>query len=381
MYPASNTFHTAVANGNPQMALLLFPDAVFTNEDIDVEKGIEFNDYFNTEEDISIGQAISNEFRFSLFNDERLLNDYVFGEFKALLGVQIDVSTYSVNGNCMIQDGANVYVGRDTSPYLRLNGRAVSGGPNWPVKSLVSINNMMFCFGENGNCVVMDESTGEFSPASVNAFMLNKVRRDYCNAGFRYDADERTVMLWKNGAVQTYEFVPLGTFVADRPNAPDNIEIDFNCNDLMMKFKGDMPSKEELGITYPVTFGNLLTALCNYAEVPYAGGSFINSDATLDKEPEEFGNCTMRDVVGWIAEAAASNARISRDGALVLDWLKTTEQAYDEHDYSDFQPYWYETAPIDKLHNRSTQTDSESTVGDGTRGYLIQDNPLLRGAV
>ena len=69
MYSASNDFHTAVANGAHQIALLIFDDAVFTNDDINVSSGIEFHDYFNTETDLSIGQALSNEINFSIFND------------------------------------------------------------------------------------------------------------------------------------------------------------------------------------------------------------------------------------------------------------------------------------------------------------------------
>ena len=56
MYPCSNAFHQAVSNGNDQIPLLIFQDAVFTQEDIDVEDGIEFDDNFNMEDDVTIGQ-------------------------------------------------------------------------------------------------------------------------------------------------------------------------------------------------------------------------------------------------------------------------------------------------------------------------------------
>ena len=95
MYPASDAFHQAVANGNEQKALLIFSDCVFTDEDISIDNGIEFHEYFNTEEDLSIGQATSNEISFSLFNDARLLNNYAFGDFLATLGVYIQSGTYS----------------------------------------------------------------------------------------------------------------------------------------------------------------------------------------------------------------------------------------------------------------------------------------------
>ena len=86
MYSASSAFRQAVANGNPQMALLLFPDCVFSNRDLDMEKGIEFNDYFNTEDDLTVGLTPSNEISFSILNADRLLNDYEFGEFTATIG-------------------------------------------------------------------------------------------------------------------------------------------------------------------------------------------------------------------------------------------------------------------------------------------------------
>ena len=379
MYPASNAFHEAVANGNHQIALLIFQDAIFTNEDIDVTKGLSFNDYFNTEEDISIGQALSNELDFSLFNDKRLLNDYEFGQFKATLGVLINTDDATTNGNCMIQDGSNLYVGLNTSPYLRKNGQAMVSPPTFAVKAMLSLMGSLYCFGENGAYKVYDESTGNALNVTVNSFMLDKAKRDFWMQGVRYDDEERSLTIWKNGKVFEYEFVPLGTFIADRPNAPDQIEIDFHCNDLMMKFKDDMPSKATLGITYPITFKALLTALCNYVSIPYGGADFINSGAELRKEPEEFQNCTMRDVIGWIAEAAGANARINRDGYMVMDWFRNTNQSMNEHHYAEFQPFWYETQTVDKLYNRSSQDGTETMSGSGNVGYLIQDNPLLKG--
>ena len=98
MYLASNAFHEAVANGAHQIALLIFDDAVFTNDDIDVSAGIEFHDYFNTAEDLSVGQALSNEISFSIFNDEGLLNEYEFGEFLATIGAQTGNETITASG-------------------------------------------------------------------------------------------------------------------------------------------------------------------------------------------------------------------------------------------------------------------------------------------
>ena len=118
----------------------------------------------------------------------------------------------------------------------------------------------------------------------------------------------------KNGKAYTYEMVPLGVFIAERPNAPDQIRISMTCYDRMTKFDDDMPTAGTLGINYPVSIGDLLYALCSYVGVPYRTDSFINKSATIEEEPEEFENVSMRDVIKWIAEAAGSNARFDRDG-------------------------------------------------------------------
>ena len=122
MYPASSAFHQAVREGKPQKALLIFSDTVFTNDDIDVEQGIELTDVFNKEEDLSIGQALSNQLRFSLFNDERLLNNYSFGPFTATIGVQVSQSNYKQFGYVTVVSGGNTYYGSKTYPYLTRNG-------------------------------------------------------------------------------------------------------------------------------------------------------------------------------------------------------------------------------------------------------------------
>lgn len=379
MYQASNAFHQAVANGNHQIALLIFPDALFSSSDIDVDAGIEFNDYFNMEEDISIGQCLSNEISFCLFNDRRLLNDYGFGEFTATIGVQVGAEAAAFTGNCMIQDGADMYVGRDTSPYLRKNGSAMANAPAWPVKGLLSLDGKLFAFGANNNVKVYDEATGNVLDEPVNAFMLDKAKRDIFGKGVRYDGGERELGIWKNGQKYTYEFVPLGVFTADRPNVPDVIRIDMRCNDRMTELDKDWPGSAAMGISYPTTVGTLFEKICTYYNIPYRTSTFINSTATVGREPDEFESTTSRTVLKWIAEAAASNARIDRDGYMVLDWLKTTEQSYDENDYTDFGPYWYETQVVDKVYNRSTQDAGEKVKGTGEVGYLIQDNPLLKG--
>lgn len=391
MYPASQAFHQAVADGAPQKALLIFDDAVFTNDDIDVSAGISFRDYFNMEEDFAIGQAPSNEISFSLLNENRLLNDYKFGDFLATLGVLINTSTYQQTDGVKIitqtygigAPTTNTWTGHDVYPYVRKNGNAVPAQPSFPVRSLLGYNGKVYAFGQVGNeyrHAVYTESSGQnitnLNP--LNSYMLNKSASWY-GRGFNYSSVTRLLDVFDSGTRETYEFVPLGYFTAERPKAPDTLWIDMTCNDFMLKFDDDMPSKSKLKITYPITFKNLLIALCDYVEVDYNLGSFINSGAKLTKEPRDFEHATMRDVVKWIAEAAAGNARFNRDGKLEIAWFKQTNLVLTENDYESFDPYWYETKQIQRLKNRGSDGSYDNTQGSGKETYLIQDNPLLKG--
>ena len=377
MYNASNDFHIAVADGHKQKAMLIFSDAVFTDVDIDIDRGIEFNEYFNTEEDLAIGQMLSNEINFALFNDYGDLNDYAFGQFTALLGVQLSTTTYEKEGNCVAMYGNDTYVGRSTSPYITKNGTALANQPSWAVQSILLYNDDVYAFGSNGQCRRWVNGSG--ANYTLNAFMTRKVKT-WKGRGFRYRSSNHRLWEWNNGTEYRYEFVPLGVFEAERPNVPDVIRIEFTCNDLMMKFEEDMPTATDLAVTYPTSVGNLLTKLCAYFHVSYDPVSFINSDATIAEEPEEFANSTARTVLGWIAEAACANARMNRDGKLILDWVHNTGQEMDEHGYVSFAPYWYNTTTVTQIVNKSNGEEGDQTCGStDTVKYLIQDNPILRG--
>lgn len=384
MYPASDDFHKAVRDGNDQMPLLIFSDAVFTASDIDVDSGIVFDDNFSLDEDISIGQTPSNEIQFSLFNDSGYLNNYVFGEFIATLGVKIREEKYTQVSSVimMTQHGRqNVrYEGSDVYPFIRRNGIAMTVQPNFAVKSLMGYDGKVWAFAADGRHAVYDDNTGaNITPANkLIPFMKNKVK-GWAGYGYYYNKDTRILSIFHDGTIERYEFVPLGVFVADRPNVPDEIRVDMSCHDRMMEFEKDWPGFKAMGITFPTTVGTIFQKMCEYLKVPYKIDTFvINRGLAVSKEPtDKFENVTMRTVLSWIAEVAASNARFDRDGNLIMDWIRNTTQSYGEGDYYDFKPYWYTTEKVQKLYNRSTSKGKDDTVGTGKNGYLIQDNPFI----
>lgn len=380
MYSASQAFHDAVRNGSEQKALLIFRDCVFTDDDICLDRGIEFHDYFNVEENIAVGQTLSNEISFSLFNDGRLLNNYEFGDFLATIGALVGTDTYQQMTNVYVVTSYAAYTGSNTYPYVRRNGVQLSVQPGFAIRSIAAYNGDVWCFGANNRYFVYRDSDGAniTSQRTLNSFMKAKAA-GWTGKGIFYNKDSRMLMIYQNGKRKRYEFVPLGHFTAERPNAPDVLQIDMNCYDFMQKFEEDMPDNATLNISFPCTIRTLYEKMCIYAGVQYSAEPFINQNAVISARPDDFDNATMRDVLKWIAEAAGSNARFNRDGVLVMDWLRQTSQTFNEGAYVDFNPYWYETKKVTKLLNRSNQGESERVYGTGDEAYLIQDNPLLRG--
>ena len=76
MYTVSSTLSTAIANGTPQRVLLEFtkkPDGTayspvvqFSNEEVLVESGVEMDETFNSDTDLTIGKCPSAEIRFDV---------------------------------------------------------------------------------------------------------------------------------------------------------------------------------------------------------------------------------------------------------------------------------------------------------------------------
>ena len=190
----------------------------------------------------------------------------------------------------------------------------------------------------------------------------------------------KTKTFTEAGATVTYEFAPLGVFIAKRPDVVRKQMVSITANDQMTLFDTEWPN---LTITYPVTMAGLLQAMCSYLGVTCASYSFTNAtDLTLTAAPDELPNMTMREVLKWIAEASCSIARFNRDGQLEMAWFTTQSGVvYNEHSYTDFTPSWYAVEQIDGLNVRDTEKSLEATVGSGSNRFIIQNNPFLKGQI
>lgn len=190
-------------------------------------------------------------------------------------------------------------------------------------------------------------------------------------------AGAKTKVFMEDGTPRTYEFTPLGVFLADRPAVVRKKILSITANDRMTLFDVPMPSPEDLGVSYPTTLEELFRRMGSYLKVLCSAEAFMNDTLVVPKEPEAFCGATMRDVLGWIAEAACSIARFDRDGVLEFAWFHATDKAYDEHGYTEFTPSWYETAAVDGLHVRNADSEEKTMLGLESNVYLIEDNPFL----
>lgn len=372
MYPCSSAFHRAVAENQPQMALFVFGNgAVLTNEDFDVDAGIQFDEYFCTKEDLGIGEALSNEIRFKLMNEKQLLNNFDFGEFTALLGVQTD-ATMNMNGFSLTYRGHTYTATARGSARLLRDGTATAGQPDFKIASMAAKDGVVYCFALNGQAYGVSASTGAETSVPDSAFMRDKASR-WGGRTFAYD--NRILVIRESGGYErTYEFVPLGVFNAEKPKVVNDIQLDLVCNDRMQRFDHDMADME---IPYPITLSALLNRICQSENVTVESGAMLNGSMSIPEAPEEFQRCSKRDVIGWIAEVNGCNARITRDGALKMCWLANTSQTFGAGNYTECRPYYYNTQRIDRLCARDGSAGEDLMYGPGTNTYLIQDNPFI----
>ncbi|MEA5060683.1 MAG: tail fiber domain-containing protein [Candidatus Pelethousia sp.] len=411
MYHVSEQFHEAVAGPFPsERVLLRFGDGTFfTGEDIVASKELKWIEALNSEEELTIGSCPASELGFTLHNEHGLLSGYSYGECEALLGVRTasETSPYGPGPVAVIGYGearAAVFRGSSIAPFLTVDGVAPAAQPLWPVHALLGVGNTLYCIAEDGAVwaatwadgsiwnslesiqwdalanTTWNELRGELTPieSSISPFMQNKAkgwaetrRGMWWNMNTLYEFTEETV--------DKYEYAPLGYFIIEAPKKRRVSQVGITAYDRMVKFDADA-APFLASITYPITHGELLTALCAYVGVPLATPSFINGTRVLDEAPFEAEDITCREVAKWIAEAAGAYGRMSRDGELELAWFGSESVAVPANRSFSAEVAEYSVQPIDKLQVLSAQNDIGVIIGEGTNGYQIMDNPFLYGA-
>ena len=410
---ASAEFHAAIKAGAKQRALVYFYDdnLFFTNDDITAD-GLHYENYFNTEEDISIsGTPPSASISFSVFNEKNRLDRMKYGRFKASIAAMVGFKTYERVGQVTVHYEGDVISGHNDYPYFRINGSSIANQPTSPVASILAHDGFVYCVGKDGQVTVYEKAEeskrgrwgtvskkkwnqvqsitwqellnitsagGQYSivPGGTIAVIMIPAVLRYAskNIGIAVIDDATVEDYLPDGTVETYEYVDLGVFYADRPERTKTEVISIQGYDAMVKFD---VSTDGMSIRFPITLRSLLDSVCSYVGIQNKVSGFINQDIVIDENADIFQNTTAREIVGYIAEAACSVARIDYDGKLVFSWWEESDLSINESDYSSFVPYEYKVKRIDRLQVRSSESDIGILVGDGTNGYVIQENPFL----
>lgn len=409
--PVSNAFHQAIKSGERQRALVHFfdDDLYLTNDDV-TASGIKYENYFCPEEEFTIGTTQSASISFSVFNENHRLDNMSFGKFSASLGVVTNRSRFNKVGNVCVEYGGDQIVGYRSLPYLRINGVAIDEQPEFPIESVLVSNAIVYCIGSNGEYAAymkMDFETGKWG--SVARYTWNDLHRDtwsdiantsaadgqyhrYLNASVsemmidtlkRYAkrnvcvvvGDDKTITDYMpDGTKETYTYVNLGVFYAERPARTKVNIISIDGHDALGMFD---VSTESMQITFPITLKSLLDRVCSFVGVGNRIESFINDDMEIQETSDIFQNTTAREVIGFIAEVACANAKIDQDGYLYFAWWENSDLVIDENDYFEFVPFEYSVKQIDRLQVRNSDSDIGILVGSGKNGYVIQENPFL----
>lgn len=381
MLKVSEAFRTAIRNSAPQRALLRFSNATFGNSDISITGGgIRLTEIINGDTNLHYGLCSSARLEASIINHNNLLEKFEFGEFQASLGVLTKTEKLPYDSwSFVVTKQGNVFtVGADGQLYA--NGRLANLQTGWPLRLLVLENDDFYAFGDAGTTlfgrIASDGVTINQleNPVRINAVMWNKIERLMkSKVGYRIEND--VLVEYSKGRADTYEFAPLGTFIAPKPSVLRKVVIELEAEDRMQLFDSDL---SDVNFTYPLTMTQAYNALCQSVGVESVTQNIPNGDLSLTKKPDLFDGATKRDVLGWIAEASATYARFNREGKLELTRFNETGMEYDEHDYVSASPSAYSVKPYGKLHIRNADSNIEQVVGEGDNAYLIQDNPFLK---
>ena len=367
-YTVSQNFKTAVKDETVKKScLILFGDLFFDSTDI-TEEGVTIEQYFNTSEDLTYGDCPSDTLSFSVVSNGNLAG-YGFGKARVFLGVQTATASYAFGDiNAHIEVGGNIYTASESGLYR--NSTKIDNGV---YVSLISDGTTVYAVGASSS-VSVNNASGTVSAYTPNRFMAQKLQ-----GGLSAVFSANTAYVWDGENVYTYEYVPMGVYnvVKPRSTVGDVVTIQ-DAYDNMALF--DRDAAEFINsLSFPRTLAQIYTALCNYVGVSYASSTFTYSTTSYSSSPFSDTQCTLRDILWWIAERARRVARFNRTGILELLPISTivretlTANDIGQDGYSVAE---YATPAVTGVLLRGSSGNS-LTFGTLDTAYVISANPFV----
>ena len=188
----------------------------------------------------------------------------------------------------------------------------------------------------------------------------------------------------------SYEYLDFGNYIIySSEKQEDTRSYKIVAYDKMLY---SMKDYEDLGVTYPITIRNYITALCDKIGLTFANenDTFVNYDKEilnelyLDTEGNSL-NYTYRDVLDELAGATASIICINKDDELEIRYPSTTGDTINEEYLKDINVNFGEKyGPINSVvFSRSEESDNifmqdeDSITLNGLTEIKIKDNQIL----
>lgn len=170
---------------------------------------------------------------------------------------------------------------------------------------------------------------------------------------------------------QTVEYCPLGVFFVDSISRTET-SIKLVCYDAMVQLEALYQSS----LSYPATLLQIAQDIAGKAGLTLANTSFPNAGFTVATAPSLAG-ITLRAALSRVAEAAASFARINRDGELELAFYTAAGTNITAGNYYSLTHDEQPRAAITQVLIRASDTDPGVSQGTAGNTYTITGNPLL----
>ncbi len=128
---------------------------------------------------------------------------------------------------------------------------------------------------------------------------------------------------------------------------------------------------------WPYTLHTFAQMVCSACNLTLVNESLPNGDWELSKFAA--GSVTGRQLMQWVGQACGRFCRATVDGNVELAWYTPREISIAPDGYfaDSLQAEDYQTAVIDAVQIRQTQSDVGITVGTGSNVYAITGNRLL----
>lgn len=389
MLAVSAEFLQAIKDKKPQDVRLEFADgSVIDKNSISITSGgLTYAEILNGDTDMTFGRAVMSELSAVLVNAGGRFTEFDFTqEFTAKFGVGVDRTQVAQSGENTVSwtsDADGYYyqykIGTTSNfwSYYRAPGATSASGRTVSCSGykiiIVYGDYNVYAIGEDYSILkawVRESGTNTHTvvdtPSTYPAGLTAEQVKEWVDAG---------TFVRMVDVIET-EYINLGVFRGERPEKVRGRLIDFTARDRMSLFDRSAASFAD-GLTFPCTLGEIFAKLCDFCGVGYVSSVFTNLDKTFDTNPLENTDYTCRNILGWIAEAAGSYARMSRDGAVELVWFAPADYTVTRTDRFEMTESEFLTPPIDKLEVYNSYGDQLNSSGTGEIVYGISDNPFL----